>query len=237
MTRTDGGVRPTYHREVEEFFGRIEALPSGDKDRRLHADQATMELVRHSVAEEAYLYPAVREHVAGGDATGRCAAAGRGTAGVRPRHRAVCRFEEEVDVLAEARGLHRPVLRRCADRETGFGERVRHRFGARAACAEVGAVLEMTAPAVGVDGHAAGQGEPVPVAFQQRADPLRRLEDRLAAITERFVVVPRLRLRLRHRRLERALPVPRHPSTRHSRLRYGTLRRSGSARASAHAAV
>ncbi|MGW6731000.1 hemerythrin domain-containing protein [Streptomyces sp. NPDC055013] len=57
----------TDHREVEEFFGRIEALPSGDKDRKLYADRATMELVRHSVAEEAYLYPAVREHVAGGN--------------------------------------------------------------------------------------------------------------------------------------------------------------------------
>ncbi|WP_128434928.1 hemerythrin domain-containing protein [Streptomyces cyaneus] len=58
----------TDHREVEEFFGRIEALPSGDKDRKLYADQATIELVRHSVAEEAYLYPAVREHLANGDA-------------------------------------------------------------------------------------------------------------------------------------------------------------------------
>ncbi|MFJ3233984.1 hemerythrin domain-containing protein [Streptomyces sp. NPDC086787] len=58
----------TDHREVEEIFGRIEALPPGDKDRKVYADQATMELVRHSVAEEAYLYPAVREHVAGGDA-------------------------------------------------------------------------------------------------------------------------------------------------------------------------
>ncbi|MFI2433267.1 hemerythrin domain-containing protein [Streptomyces sp. NPDC018693] len=58
----------TDHREVEEIFGRIEALPSGDKNRKLHADRATMELVRHSVAEEEYLYPAVREHVAGGDA-------------------------------------------------------------------------------------------------------------------------------------------------------------------------
>jgi hypothetical protein len=43
-------------------------LPSGAKDRRLYADQATMELVRHSVAEEMYLCPAVREHVPGGDA-------------------------------------------------------------------------------------------------------------------------------------------------------------------------
>lgn len=58
----------TDHREVEDLFGRIAALPSGDKDRKVYADQVTMELVRHSVAEEAYLYPAVREHVPGGDA-------------------------------------------------------------------------------------------------------------------------------------------------------------------------
>ncbi|MPY57568.1 hemerythrin domain-containing protein [Streptomyces spongiae] len=58
----------TDHREVEEFFGRIEGLPPGDKDRKVVADQVTIELVRHSVAEEAYLYPAVREHVANGDA-------------------------------------------------------------------------------------------------------------------------------------------------------------------------
>jgi hemerythrin superfamily protein len=58
----------TDHREVEELFGRIAALPSGDKDRKVYADQATIELVRHSVAEEEYLYPAVREHIADGDA-------------------------------------------------------------------------------------------------------------------------------------------------------------------------
>ncbi|MFD7135047.1 hemerythrin domain-containing protein [Streptomyces sp. NPDC059894] len=58
----------TDHREVEELFGKIEALPSGHKDRKPRADQVTMELVRHSVAEEAYLYPAVREYVPGGDA-------------------------------------------------------------------------------------------------------------------------------------------------------------------------
>ncbi|CAL9278925.1 hemerythrin domain-containing protein [Streptomyces sp. SudanB52_2052] len=56
------------HREVEELFGRIEALPLGDKNRKLYADQVTMELVRHSVAEETYLYPAVREMLANGDA-------------------------------------------------------------------------------------------------------------------------------------------------------------------------
>ncbi|MFD9483023.1 hemerythrin domain-containing protein [Streptomyces sp. NPDC059991] len=56
------------HREVEEMFDKIQALPPGDEKRKEVADQFTIELVRHSVAEEMYLYPAVREHVPGGDA-------------------------------------------------------------------------------------------------------------------------------------------------------------------------
>ncbi|MGW0395027.1 hemerythrin domain-containing protein [Streptomyces sp. NPDC003042] len=58
----------TDHEEVEELFTNIQELPSGDPRRKLYADQATMELVRHSVAEESYLYPAVREHLPNGDA-------------------------------------------------------------------------------------------------------------------------------------------------------------------------
>ncbi|MEU9286193.1 hemerythrin domain-containing protein [Streptomyces sp. NPDC048275] len=58
----------TDHQEVEELFTHLEELPPGDPQRKLYADQATIELVRHSVAEEAYLYPAVRTHVPGGDA-------------------------------------------------------------------------------------------------------------------------------------------------------------------------
>ena len=58
----------TDHREVEELFGKIDGLPSGDKNRKIYADQVTMELVRHSVAEEEYLYPAVREYLPDGDA-------------------------------------------------------------------------------------------------------------------------------------------------------------------------
>ena len=57
----------TDHREVEELFGRIESLPPGDEQRKTYADQATIELVRHSVAEEAYLYPAVRGFLPDGD--------------------------------------------------------------------------------------------------------------------------------------------------------------------------
>ncbi|MGW4043873.1 hemerythrin domain-containing protein [Streptomyces sp. NPDC004721] len=58
----------TDHREVEEIFAQMEALPAGNARRKDLADQATIELVRHSVAEEMYLYPAVRHQVRDGDA-------------------------------------------------------------------------------------------------------------------------------------------------------------------------
>ncbi|CAM5386844.1 hemerythrin domain-containing protein [Streptomyces hirsutus] len=57
----------TDHREVDELFAQIEAQPVGDPRRRELADELTIELVRHSVAEEMHLYPAVRKHVEGGD--------------------------------------------------------------------------------------------------------------------------------------------------------------------------
>ncbi|MEU7384066.1 MULTISPECIES: hemerythrin domain-containing protein [unclassified Streptomyces] len=58
----------TDHREVEEIFAQMEALPMGNSRRKDLADQATIELVRHSVAEEMHLYPAVRHYVRDGDA-------------------------------------------------------------------------------------------------------------------------------------------------------------------------
>ncbi|QGV82332.1 hemerythrin domain-containing protein [Streptomyces ficellus] len=57
----------TDHREVDELFARIESLPAGDEQRRELADELTMELIRHAVAEEMYLYPAVRRFVDDGD--------------------------------------------------------------------------------------------------------------------------------------------------------------------------
>ncbi|MFI9157716.1 hemerythrin domain-containing protein [Kitasatospora aureofaciens] len=54
------------HREVERMFGRIQAMSGGGQELRDLVDEVTIELVRHSVAEEQYLYPAVREHVEGG---------------------------------------------------------------------------------------------------------------------------------------------------------------------------
>lgn len=56
------------HREVERLFARIEELPPSSPERRVCADRAVSRLMRHSSAEEAFLYPAVREHVPDGDA-------------------------------------------------------------------------------------------------------------------------------------------------------------------------
>ena len=53
----------TDHREVEEFFEQIQQVPPGSHERRRLLDRLTVELVRHSVAEEHHLYPAVREHL------------------------------------------------------------------------------------------------------------------------------------------------------------------------------
>ncbi|MGW7488245.1 hemerythrin domain-containing protein [Streptomyces sp. NPDC054786] len=57
----------TDHREVDDLFKQFEDAPPGSKDRRRLVDALTIELVRHSVAEEEYLYPAVREHLEEGD--------------------------------------------------------------------------------------------------------------------------------------------------------------------------
>lgn len=54
------------HREVEGMFARIPSVTGTGQGLRDLVDEFTIELVRHSVAEEQYLYPAVREHVEGG---------------------------------------------------------------------------------------------------------------------------------------------------------------------------
>ncbi|MDP9867567.1 MULTISPECIES: hemerythrin domain-containing protein [Streptosporangium] len=55
------------HREVEQMFGELERLGESDVGRRGElTEKVIIELVRHSVAEEAYLYPAVRDLVPGG---------------------------------------------------------------------------------------------------------------------------------------------------------------------------
>ncbi|MFI7643338.1 hemerythrin domain-containing protein [Nonomuraea sp. NPDC049400] len=66
-------VLVTDHREVEQMFTELEQLRGpAQADGQTHeqvktlAERAVIELVRHSVAEEEYLYPTVREHVPGG---------------------------------------------------------------------------------------------------------------------------------------------------------------------------
>jgi hemerythrin superfamily protein len=55
------------HEEIKEYFREIETATDA-QGRRDAADKLTAEVVRHSVAEEMYLYPAARDVLADGDA-------------------------------------------------------------------------------------------------------------------------------------------------------------------------
>jgi hemerythrin superfamily protein len=55
------------HREVEEIFQALESKKGTPQHRRDLADHVIAELVRHSVAEEQYMYPAAREALPDGD--------------------------------------------------------------------------------------------------------------------------------------------------------------------------
>lgn len=55
------------HRSVESVFGELEQRTGTPGHRRDLADHVIAELVRHSVAEEMYMYPAAREALADGD--------------------------------------------------------------------------------------------------------------------------------------------------------------------------
>ncbi|MGZ6870354.1 MAG: hemerythrin domain-containing protein, partial [Frankiaceae bacterium] len=60
------------HREVEQMFAELESLRgatgAAQRTRRKDlVDQVTIELVRHSVAEEAEVYPRVAEKVSGAE--------------------------------------------------------------------------------------------------------------------------------------------------------------------------
>jgi hemerythrin superfamily protein len=54
------------HREVTELIGRIQTT-ADHKERRDLADVVISELVRHSVAEEMFVYPAMRQHLPDGE--------------------------------------------------------------------------------------------------------------------------------------------------------------------------
>jgi hemerythrin superfamily protein len=70
MTRTGSNLDvvdelTTDHREVTALLERIDTTADPAEKRDL-ADTAITELVRHSVAEEMYVYPAMRDHLPGG---------------------------------------------------------------------------------------------------------------------------------------------------------------------------
>jgi hemerythrin superfamily protein len=73
MTSTDGATEPDVidvltadHREAEELTIQITTTVEPEQRRDL-TDQLIAELVRHSVAEEMYVYPAMREHLPNGE--------------------------------------------------------------------------------------------------------------------------------------------------------------------------
>jgi hemerythrin-like domain-containing protein len=71
MTETAGeqdvvDVLTTDHREVLELVDEIKVTADAEKRRDL-ADTVISELVRHSVAEEMYVYPAMRKHLPNGE--------------------------------------------------------------------------------------------------------------------------------------------------------------------------
>lgn len=68
------------HRKIQRLFDRIRSSQPGSNERKTLAEQVSIGLVRHSVAEKEYLYPAVRRFMVDGDAW-----ADRGLAG----HRAI----------------------------------------------------------------------------------------------------------------------------------------------------
>jgi hemerythrin superfamily protein len=59
-------VLTTDHREVTELIGQIRATSDAEQRRDL-TDIAISELVRHSVAEEMYVYPAMKKFLADGE--------------------------------------------------------------------------------------------------------------------------------------------------------------------------
>jgi hemerythrin superfamily protein len=67
MAETVIDVLVADHREVEGLFAAFEALPPEAHDRRKTiSEQVVIELVRHAIAEEMYVYPAVRQHLPDG---------------------------------------------------------------------------------------------------------------------------------------------------------------------------
>ncbi|MFG1674022.1 hemerythrin domain-containing protein [Micromonospora sp. NPDC049282] len=67
MDRDVVDVLTADHREVEAIFVELESRQGTPEHRRQLADVVIAELVRHAIAEEAYVYPAARKALPDGD--------------------------------------------------------------------------------------------------------------------------------------------------------------------------
>jgi len=107
------------HREVESTFHELEADHGTPDERRRLAGVVVAELVRHSVAEEAYLYPTARRHLDDGDREAGHAAAERTMNELEDVEATNPRFEELLAVLI------RDVRRHISDEENGLFPKLR----------------------------------------------------------------------------------------------------------------
>lgn len=122
-------VRTTDHREVSALIAEIWASDDAGRRRDL-ADTITSDLVRHAIAEEMYVYPAMREHLPDGDGAVEHDTAEHkqverilkdleGVAGDDPQFTALMRALEEVlaDHIQEEEADQFPQLRARVPRE------------------------------------------------------------------------------------------------------------------------
>ena len=72
MTTTEPDVVDVLTTDHREAVALVEQIPAADAERRRDmADTVIAELMRHAVAEEMYVYPAMREHLPDGEAAVR----------------------------------------------------------------------------------------------------------------------------------------------------------------------
>src|SRR5436305_1476446 len=101
------------HRGIQGWFAELERSATGLADRRADlVSQTILDLVRHSVAEELVLYPALRRHVPdGGALVDRCVArhneAEKLMRDLAPRSAGEPGFEDRLADLAQA--VHRHI--------------------------------------------------------------------------------------------------------------------------------
>ncbi|GAA0485269.1 hemerythrin domain-containing protein [Streptomyces sp. NPDC046215] len=126
MARTDIITElETDHRAIEALFQGIHRTPLEDPRRESLLDEVAAELARHYAIERQYLYPALREYLAGGDA---CADE---EAGGQERLTAMLRGLETRTVYepgfdARVRVLEREVAQHVRHEEHDLFPRLRH---------------------------------------------------------------------------------------------------------------